>query len=297
MPRFRAGHRPEHRAIQEQLRGLWPARAGVDVRRAPKRSGWDGALSPSTPSSRIYAATWGLSSSARLASRCAGWATRSPRSVWPRRRRFRWLPGAAARWKRWPTPFATPSALGYPLLIKATAGGGGHGIRRVHSPDELPRAFESARAEAFKAFGNPTVFMEQLVTGARHVEVQIIADHHGNTWAAGVRDCTIQRRHQKILEEAPSPALSPCRGSGIARSRGAPEQAVGYQNAGTVEFLYQPQQPALRVHGDEHPAAGGASGHRVHHRIDLVKLQIRWRWAAAWKGNRPRPSDTPSKCA
>ncbi|MGH9641921.1 MAG: biotin carboxylase N-terminal domain-containing protein, partial [Terriglobales bacterium] len=83
--------------------------------------------------------------------------------------------------------------LGYPLLIKATAGGGGHGIRIVRSPAELPRAFESARSEAFKAFGNPTVFMEQLLQGVRHVEVQIIADHYGTTWAAGVRDCTIQR--------------------------------------------------------------------------------------------------------
>src|SRR5271166_7119272 len=88
--------------------------------------------------------------------------------------------------------------LGYPLLIKATAGGGGHGIRRVRSPSDLEKAFESARAEAFKAFGNPTVFLEQLVLGARHVEVQIIADDYGTTWAAGVRDCTIQRRHQKI---------------------------------------------------------------------------------------------------
>src|ERR1022692_4114008 len=99
--------------------------------------------------------------------------------------------------------------LGYPLLIKATAGGGGHGIRLVRSADQLSQAFSSARSEAFKAFGDPTIFLEQLVKRARHVEVQIIADHYGTTWAAGVRDCTVQRRHQKILEEAPSPALSP----------------------------------------------------------------------------------------
>jgi len=93
--------------------------------------------------------------------------------------------------------------LGYPLLIKATAGGGGHGIRRVNADDQLANALESARAEAAKAFGDPTVFMEQLVGGsARHVEVQIIADHYGTTWAAGVRDCTVQRRHQKVMEEA-----------------------------------------------------------------------------------------------
>src|SRR5208283_4758369 len=98
--------------------------------------------------------------------------------------------------------------LGFPLLIKASAGGGGRGIRLVHSADQLSQAFESARAEAFKAFGDPTIFLEKLVPRARHVEVQIIADRYGTTWAVGVRDCTIQRRHQKVLEEAPSPALS-----------------------------------------------------------------------------------------
>ena len=117
--------------------------------------------------------------------------------------------------------------LGYPLLIKATAGGGGRGIRRVDAARELPHAFEGARAEAFKAFGDPTVFMEQLVEGARHVEVQIIADHFGTTWAAGVRDCTIQRRHQKILEEAPSPALSAGAGSGAASGGGTLEPGGG----------------------------------------------------------------------
>src|SRR5205085_14727 len=100
---------------------------------------------------------------------------------------------------------AQAQRLGVPLLIKAAAGGGGRGIRRVLSASQLPPVFESARTEAFKAFGDPTVFLEQLVQDARHVEVQIIADHHGTTWAAGVRDCTIQRRHQKVLEEGPSP--------------------------------------------------------------------------------------------
>ena len=93
--------------------------------------------------------------------------------------------------------------IGYPLLIKATAGGGGHGIRRVKAAGELANAFESARAEAHKSFGDPTVYMEELLLGVRHVEVQVIGDHYGRIWAAGVRDCTIQRRHQKLLEEAP----------------------------------------------------------------------------------------------
>src|SRR5512143_2897369 len=118
--------------------------------------------------------------------------------------------------------------LGYPLLIKATAGGGGHGIRKVHSASQLPDAFEGARSEAFKAFGNPTVFMEQLLQNARHVEVQIIADHYGTTWAAGVRDCTIQRRHQKILEEAPSPALSAGQDRALREAAVRLSQAAGY---------------------------------------------------------------------
>ena len=164
--------------------------------------------------------------------------------------------------------------LGYPLLIKATAGGGGHGIRIVRYPAELPRAFESARTEAFKAFGNPTVFMEQLLRNARHVEVQIIADHYGTTWAAGVRDCTIQRRHQKILEEAPSPALSFMQDQTLREAAVRLSQATGYHNAGTVEFLYQPDgrrfafmemNTRLQV---EHPVTELTTG------LDLVKLQI-----------------------
>ena len=170
--------------------------------------------------------------------------------------------------------FHHAECLGYPLLIKATAGGGGHGIRKVYSAGELPRAFESARCEAFKAFGDPTIFMEQMVQAARHVEVQVIADHFGTTWAAGVRDCTIQRRHQKILEEAPSPALSPEQDRTLRDAAVRMSQAAGYQNAGTVEFLYQPEAKTfsfmemntrLQV---EHPVTEWTTG------LDLVKLQI-----------------------
>ena len=164
--------------------------------------------------------------------------------------------------------------LGYPLLIKATAGGGGHGIRRVNSQNDLPQAFERARAEAFKAFGDPTVFLEQLLTHARHIEVQVIADHFGNVWAAGVRDCTIQRRHQKVLEEAPSPALSGDQDRALREAAIRLARLAGYQNAGTVEFLFQPQTGSaafmemntrLQV---EHPVTECTAC------IDLVKLQI-----------------------
>jgi acetyl/propionyl-CoA carboxylase alpha subunit/acetyl-CoA carboxylase carboxyltransferase component len=178
--------------------------------------------------------------------------------------------------------------LGYPLLIKATAGGGGHGIRLVNSAGQLLQAFERARAEAFKAFGDPTVFMEQLVQRARHVEVQIIADHYGTTWAAGVRDCTIQRRHQKVLEEAPSPALSVEQDQALREAAVRLSKAVGYQNAGTVEFLYQPQtgrfsfmevNTRLQV---EHPVTECTTG------FDLVKLQIHVARGGRLEGDPPR---------
>ncbi len=177
--------------------------------------------------------------------------------------------------------------LGYPVFIKATAGGGGHGIRRVSSPGQLDKALASARAEAFKAFGDPTVFMEKVVSGARHVEVQIIADQHGTTWAAGVRDCTIQRRQQKILEEAPSPVLTREQDHDLRRIAVRLSQAAGYQNAGTVEFLYEPRtkrflfmemNTRLQV---EHPVTECTTG------IDLVKMQIQVAQGGRLQGHPP----------
>ena len=178
--------------------------------------------------------------------------------------------------------------LGFPLLIKATAGGGGHGIRLVHSASQLPQAFERARAEAFKAFGDPTVFMEQLVQGARHVEVQIIADRYGTTWAAGVRDCTIQRRQQKVLEEAPSPALTPQQDQALRKAAVRMGKAASYCNAGTVEFLFEPANnrfsfmevnTRLQV---EHPVTECTTG------LDLVKLQIHVARGGRLEGEPPR---------
>ena len=110
--------------------------------------------------------------------------------------------GAAARSRRSTRRASTPRRIGYPLMIKATSGGGGRGIRRVDDEAGLAEAFESARSEGLKAFGDATVFMERVVTGARHVEVQLIADHHGTAWAVGVRDCSMQRRNQKVIEES-----------------------------------------------------------------------------------------------
>lgn len=182
------------------------------------------------------------------------------------------------------------SRIGYPLLIKAAAGGGGHGIRLVHNHRQLPETFESARSEAFKAFGDPTVYLERLLPAARHIEVQIIADHFGTTWAVGVRDCSIQRRHQKILEEAPSPVLSPEQDKGLREAAVRLSQAAEYRNAGTVEFLYQPETQTfsfmeintrLQV---EHPVTESTTG------LDLVKLQIHIARAGRLEGEPPRTS-------
>jgi len=164
--------------------------------------------------------------------------------------------------------------LGYPLMVKATAGGGGRGIRRVRSESELADAFNIARSEAEKGFGDDTVFLEKMVAGARHVEVQVIADHYGTTWALGVRDCTIQRRNQKILEETPSPALTVGQQRELEQAAIRLTKALGYRNAGTVEFLYhEPTQQfsfmevnaRLQV---EHPVSEMTTG------VDLVKMQI-----------------------
>ncbi len=127
--------------------------------------------------------------------------------------------------------------VGYPVLIKATAGGGGKGMREVHTPDELEPQYKAARTEAGAAFGDDGVYLEKLVLRPRHVEVQVLADDFGNSVSLCERDCSIQRRHQKLLEEAPSPALNDDirRAMGVAAIKAV--RAVGYKNAGTIEFL------------------------------------------------------------
>ncbi|WP_428263996.1 carboxyl transferase domain-containing protein [Haliangium sp.] len=177
--------------------------------------------------------------------------------------------------------------LGFPLMIKATAGGGGRGIRRVMSMDDLADAFESARMEALRGFGDATVFMERLVTGARHVEVQIIADRRGTTWALGVRDCSVQRRNQKVVEESPSPALTEAQQRELCAAAARLGEAVGYTNAGTVEFLYDAKaqrfsfmevNARLQV---EHPVTEMITG------VDLVKLQLHVAAGGALEGEPP----------
>src|SRR3954462_4323617 len=164
--------------------------------------------------------------------------------------------------------------IGYPLIVKSRSGGGGRGIRVVRSEAELEEALTRTQVEAERTFGDPTVFMERLVEGGRHVEVQVIADQHGTVWAPGVRDCSVQRRNQKVIEESSSPALSPEQDRSLRESAIALAKAAGYVGAGTVEFLYQPEErlftflevnTRLQV---EHPVTEETTG------LDLVKLQL-----------------------
>src|SRR3954453_9966172 len=134
---------------------------------------------------------------------------------------------------------ATLTAADLPVLIKASAGGGGRGMRIVRDLAELPGEIEAARAEAASAFGDPTVFCEPYLATGRHVEVQVMADQHGTVWAVGERECSIQRRHQKVIEEAPSPLVEriPAMRTELFDAARKAAAAVGYEGAGTVEFI------------------------------------------------------------
>ncbi|MEV6873307.1 biotin carboxylase N-terminal domain-containing protein [Amycolatopsis sp. NPDC051128] len=176
--------------------------------------------------------------------------------------------------------------IGYPLMLKATAGGGGRGIRKVSSADELADAYERTSQEALRAFGSGVVFLERLVTGARHVEVQVISD--GVTaWALGVRDCSVQRRNQKIIEESASPVLAPAQTAELKASAERLAVAVGYRGACTVEFLYHPGEKLfafLEVNTRlqvEHPITEITTG------TDLVKLQLHVADGGKLEGTQP----------
>ncbi|MFU8872876.1 carboxyl transferase domain-containing protein [Micromonospora sp. SL4-19] len=164
--------------------------------------------------------------------------------------------------------------IGYPLMLKATAGGGGRGIRVVRSDEELTEAYERTSLEAERAFGSGVVFLERLVTGARHVEVQVIADGQGTAWALGVRDCSVQRRNQKVIEESASPVLAPEQTRELKAAAERLALAVNYRGAGTVEFLYHPGEKLfafLEVNTRlqvEHPITEATTD------FDLVKAQI-----------------------
>jgi len=164
--------------------------------------------------------------------------------------------------------------IGYPVMLKAAAGGGGKGMRAVHSKAELGSAFDSARSEAERAFGDNEVYMEKLIVNPRHIEMQVLADEHGNTVYLGERECSVQRRHQKVLEESPSPIVDFEMRRRMGETAVRVAEAAKYTNAGTVEFLvdqdknfyFLEMNTRLQV---EHPVTEMITG------LDLVHLQIR----------------------
>jgi acetyl-CoA carboxylase biotin carboxylase subunit len=164
--------------------------------------------------------------------------------------------------------------IGYPIMLKAAAGGGGRGMRIVRSEDEMPHLLAQAHGEAAAAFACGDIYMEKLVEAPRHIEFQVLGDHHGNLRILGERDCSIQRRHQKLIEESPSPAVSPALRETISKRLLPAMKSIGYTNAGTVEFLMDEkgQLHFIEVNARiqvEHPVTESVTG------IDLVQAQIR----------------------
>ncbi|CUS86861.1 acetyl-CoA carboxylase biotin carboxylase subunit, partial [Candidatus Kryptonium thompsonii] len=164
--------------------------------------------------------------------------------------------------------------IGYPIMLKAAAGGGGKGMRMVNDESELENAWQTARAEAEAAFGNPAVYIEKFIERPRHIEIQILADEYGNVIHLGERDCSIQRRHQKLVEESPSPIVTPGLREAMGQAAVKGAKSVKYRNAGTIEFLvdkngnfyFMEMNTRIQV---EHPVTEMVYG------IDIVREQIR----------------------
>ncbi len=164
--------------------------------------------------------------------------------------------------------------IGYPVILKASAGGGGRGMRIARSGRELRQGYDTARNEADKAFGDPAIYLEKLMVNPRHIEVQVLADGHGRVLQLGERECSMQRRHQKLLEEAPSPALDSTLRAEICKAAVATARAARYRNAGTVEFLVDPEGRFFFIEMNtriqvEHPVTEMVTG------TDLVVEQLR----------------------
>jgi len=186
------------------------------------------------------------------------------------------VPGAAIDPRDRSGVSAAAERLGYPLLVKASAGGGGKGMRRVDGPRALHEAVDAAQREAAAAFGDGTLFLERLLLDARHVEIQVAADAHGACIHLGERECSLQRRHQKVVEEAPSPVVTPALRGAMGATAVAAARAAGYRNVGTVEFLVTGTGPSAEYYflemntrlQVEHPVTEAVTG------LDLVQLQL-----------------------
>jgi len=183
-------------------------------------------------------------------------------------------PGSPGELKSEQEALDAATKIGYPVIIKATAGGGGRGMRVVNKADDLARAFQAAQAEAKSTFGHDGVYLERYFLEPRHIEVQVIADHRGHVVHLGERDCSVQRRHQKLLEETPSPAVDEKLRKEIGRVAVEAVKAVHYRNVGTVEFLLDKDRNFFFMEVNtriqvEHPITEMVTG------IDLIKEQIR----------------------
>ncbi len=184
------------------------------------------------------------------------------------------VPGTSRRLESLAAAREIALKFGYPVMLKAAAGGGGKGMRLVTGESELASGLDAARSEAQRAFGNDEVYLEKAITNPRHIEMQILADEHGNCVYLGERECSIQRRHQKVLEEAPSPAVTPAMRKRMGETAVRAAKAAGYSNAGTIEFLvdaagsfyFLEMNTRLQV---EHPITELTTG------LDLAQLQIR----------------------
>jgi acetyl-CoA carboxylase biotin carboxylase subunit len=184
------------------------------------------------------------------------------------------IPGSEGLLESVDDAMAQAQGMGFPVMIKATAGGGGRGMRLVPSADQLEGLFKAAQGEAEAAFGNPGLYMEKFINRPRHVEVQVLADRFGNVVHLGERDCSIQRRHQKLLEEAPSPGLDPLVRERMGNAAAAAARTIGYEGAGTVEFLldhsgefyFMEMNTRIQV---EHPVTEMVTG------LDLIAEQLR----------------------
>ena len=164
--------------------------------------------------------------------------------------------------------------IGYPVLVKASAGGGGRGMRRVDSPEEMESKFQQARAEALACFGDGQLYVEKLILNPKHIEFQILADRHGNVIHLGERDCSIQRKNQKLVEESPSKALTPELREAMGQAAVAAAKAAGYENAGTIEFVLDQEGHFYFIEMNtriqvEHPVTEMVTG------LDLVREQLR----------------------